>query len=55
MNVGMMTKNVGKGETVLRIVLGLACIGLAFLLSGFFAWILGLVGVGLLLTAFFGY
>jgi hypothetical protein len=55
MNLGLTVKNVGKGETILRLVLGLVCIGLAFLFSGLFAWILGLVGVALLLTAFFGY
>jgi hypothetical protein len=55
MNLGMTVKNVGKRETILRLVLGLVCIGLAFLFSGLFAWILGLVGVALLLTAFFGY
>ena len=55
MNGGMTVKNVGKGETILRIVLGLLCIGLAFVFSGLLAWILGLVGVALLLTAIFGY
>jgi len=55
MNFGMTVKNVGKRETILRLVLGLVCIGLAVLFSGILAWILGLVGVGLLLTAFFGY
>jgi len=55
MNFGMTVKNVGKRETILRLVLGLVCIGLAILFSGILAWILGLVGVGLLLTAFFGY
>ena len=55
MNLGLTVKNVGKRETILRLVLGLVCIGLAFLFSGLLAWILGLVGVALLLTAFFGY
>ena len=55
MNLGMAAKNVGKRETILRLVLGLVCIGLAVLFSGILAWILGLVGGGLLLTAFFGY
>ena len=55
MNVGIGVKNIGKGETILRIVLGLVCIGLAFVFSGLLAWVVGLVGVTLLLTAFFGY
>lgn len=55
MNAKMAIKNVGKGESILRIVLGLVCIGLAFVFSGLLAWVVGLVGVTLLLTAFFGY
>lgn len=48
-------KNVSRGEAVFRIVLGGALIVFAFVLSGVKGWILGLIGLALILTAFFGY
>jgi hypothetical protein len=48
-------KNIGKGEGVFRLIIGVILIILAFLVSGIFRWILGLGGVVLILTAIFGY
>jgi hypothetical protein len=48
-------KNVGKGEGILRLIIGVVLIILAFFISGVFRWILGLVGVVVILTAIFGY
>ena len=48
-------KNVGKGEAILRSVIGVILIIFAFFISGVFRWILGLIGVTLILTALFGY
>jgi hypothetical protein len=48
-------KNVGKGEGIFRSIIGVILIILAFFISGVFQWILGLVGVVVILTAIFGY
>jgi predicted phage tail protein len=48
-------KNVGKGEGIFRLITGAILITLAFFVSGVFQWILGLVGVVVILTAIFGY
>jgi len=48
-------KNVGKGEGVFRLITGVILIILAFFISGTLRWILGLVGVVVILTAIFGY
>jgi len=48
-------KNVGKGEGIFRLIIGAILIILAFFVSGVFQWILGLVGVVVILTAIFGY
>jgi hypothetical protein len=48
-------KNVGKGEAVFRSVIGVILIIIAFIISGRFRWILGLIGVVTLLTALSGY
>jgi predicted phage tail protein len=48
-------KNVGKGEGIFRLIIGAILITLAFFVSGVFQWILGLVGVVVILTAIFGY
>ncbi len=48
-------RNIQKGEAVFRIVIGFILIGSAFFCSGILGWIFGLVGVALLLTAFFRY
>jgi predicted phage tail protein len=48
-------KNVGKGEAIFRLILGVILIILAFFISGEFRWILGFVGLVVILTALFGY
>jgi len=48
-------KNVKRGEAVFRIVLGVVLIVIAFLTSGVAGVVLGLIGLALILTAFFGY
>jgi len=48
-------KNIGKGEGVFRLIIGVILIIVAFFISGVFRWILGLVGVIVILTAIFGY
>ena len=49
------TKNVGKGEAIFQSVLGVILLISAIFVSGFFRWILGLIGVVIILTAIFGY
>jgi len=51
----MKVKNVGKGEGIFRLIIGAILIILAFFVSGVFQWILGLIGVVVILTAIFGY
>ena len=48
-------KNVGRGEEIFRYVTGIILIILAFFISGVFRWVLGLIGVALILTSIFGY
>jgi uncharacterized membrane protein len=48
-------KNVKRGESVVRIVLGAALIVVGFLVSGLAGLVLGLIGAAFILTAFFGY
>jgi predicted phage tail protein len=48
-------KNVGRGEAIFRSVIGIILIVSAFFISGGFRWVLGLIGVALILTAIFGY
>jgi hypothetical protein len=48
-------KNVGRGEAISRSVIGIILIGLTFFISAGFRWVLGLIGVALILTAIFGY
>lgn len=48
-------KNVGRGEAIFRSVMGVILIIFAFFISGVFRWVLGLVGVVIILTAIFGY
>jgi hypothetical protein len=49
------TKNVARGETIFRYVLGVILIISAISTSGLLRWILGLIGVVVILTAIFGY
>jgi hypothetical protein len=48
-------KNVGKGEAIFRFFAGVILIILVFFISGVFRWIIGLIGVVVILTALFGY
>jgi hypothetical protein len=48
-------KNVGRGEAIFRSVVGVILIILAFFISGFSQWVLGLIGVVIVLTVLFGY
>jgi predicted phage tail protein len=48
-------KNVKRGESVFRIVLGVALIVIAFCASGITGLVLALIGVAFILTAFLGY
>ena len=45
----MEVKNIGKGEGVFRLIIGVILIILAFFISGVFRWISGLIGVVLIL------
>jgi hypothetical protein len=47
--------NVGRGEAILRSIVGVILIILAFLVSGFSRWVFGLIGVLFIITAIFGY
>jgi predicted phage tail protein len=49
------TKNVGKGEGIFRFVVGIILIITAFFTSGVSRWILGPIGLVVILTAIFGY
>lgn len=51
--VQAMTRNIGRVDSMLRIIVGLALLSLMFLLEGNLRW-LGLIGLVPLLTAFFG-
>ena len=48
-------KNVGKGEAIFRFFAGVILIALGFFISGVFRWVIGLLGVVVILTALFGY
>jgi len=51
----MGVKNITKGEGVFRSIIGVVLIIAALFISGAFRWILGLVGVVVILTAIVGY
>ncbi len=51
----MKAKNVGRGEGIFRLIIGVILITLAFFISGVFRWILGPIGLVVILTAIFGY
>jgi ABC-type sugar transport system permease subunit len=48
-------KNVEKGEGIFRLIVGIVLIISAFFISGVFRWILGPIGLVVILTAIFGY
>jgi hypothetical protein len=49
------TKNVRGAEAVLRSIIGVILIILAFFVEGILRWVVGLIGVAFILTAIFGY
>jgi hypothetical protein len=49
------TKNVGKIEAILRAIIGLVLMLFSFLIDGISRWVVGLLGVGFILTAILGY
>ena len=55
MGAGAKILNVGRGEAILRSIIGVILIILAFLASGFSRWVFGLIGVLFIITAIFGY
>jgi hypothetical protein len=48
-------KNVGKGEGIFRLIIGIILVALGFFISGVLRWILGPIGLVVILTAIFGY
>ena len=55
MFLGAKTRNVRRGEAILRIGAGVLCLVVALFFPGLLRWVLGLAGFAFLLTAFFGY
>ena len=55
--MGLVTRmmNVGRGERIVRFVIGVVLVALAFPISGYTGWILGLIGLAIIPTAIFGY
>lgn len=51
---GLMNKNVGSGDRLVRVVVGVAILSLIWLLHGNVRW-LGLIGIVPLLTAAMGF
>jgi hypothetical protein len=51
----LKTKNVGKQESIVRSILGSILIVLSFFISGIFWLGLGLIGVVIVVSAFFKY
>jgi hypothetical protein len=49
------TKNVARGEAIFRYVVGVLLVISAISTSGLLRWILGLIGVVIILTAIYGY
>jgi len=49
------TLNVGRGERIFRLIMGVGLIVLAFYILGFTGLIFGLIGVAIILTAIFRY
>jgi VIT1/CCC1 family predicted Fe2+/Mn2+ transporter len=49
------TRNIGKGEGIFRFTAGIILIIAAFFTSGVSRWILGPIGLVVILTAIFGY
>ncbi len=49
------TKNVGRIEALLRVIIGIILMVFAFSIEGIVRWIAGLMGAVFMLTAIFGY
>ena len=49
------TKNVRGAEAILRSIMGIILIILAFSIEGVLRWVVGLIGVVFILTVIFGY
>jgi Protein of unknown function (DUF2892) len=49
------TKNVGRIETLLRVIIGIILMVFAFSIEGVGRWVGGFLGVVFILTAIFGY
>ncbi len=49
------TKNVGRVEAILRLLIGIIIIIFAFSIVGILHWVVGFIGVAFILTALFGY
>ncbi len=49
------TRNVGRAEAILRSIIGVILVILAFFIEGILRWVVGLIGVVFILTAIFGY
>ncbi len=49
------TKNVGRIEAILRLIIGAILIIFAYSVEGILGWVIGLIGVIFILTALFGY
>jgi hypothetical protein len=47
--------NVGREERIFRYIIGVILVFLAFFISGLFGWVLGIIGVLIVLTAIFRY
>ena len=50
-----VTRNIGKAERVVRVVIGIILIAVGFALSGVWKPISIVVGIGLMLTSLMGY
>jgi hypothetical protein len=48
-------RNVGRAEEIFRYVLGIILLILGFFISGSLRWVLGGIGLALVLTGIFGY
>jgi predicted phage tail protein len=51
----VIAKNIGKGEGIFRLIIGVVLIIIAFFTSGVSRWILGPIGLVVILTGIFGY
>jgi hypothetical protein len=55
MGLAIRMMNVGRGERIFQLVIGVVLVALAFLISGYTGWILGLIGLAIIPTVIFGY